>query len=59
MESMEEMMQKVGETSSGEQPTISLHALLGTNDYHTTRMKGRIKNQGMIMLVDSRSTHTS
>ena len=52
---MEELRTKDGEVI--EQPAISLHALLGTNDCQTMRMKGKIKNQELIMLVDSSSTH--
>ena len=51
-DSMEELGQNVGD-----QPTISLHALIGTNDYQTMRMQGKIKNQCLIMLVDTGSTH--
>ena len=38
-------------------PTISLHAMLGTTGYHTMRIQGRIKNQRVIFLVDTGSTH--
>ena len=48
---------KKGEPSGTVHLTISLHALFGTNDYHTMRMRGKIKNQSLIMLVDSGSTH--
>ena len=36
---------------------ISLHALVGTEDHHTMRLEGRIKNQFLMILVDSVSSH--
>ena len=36
---------------------ISLHALVGTEDHHTIRLEGRIKNQSLMILVDSGNSH--
>ena len=36
---------------------ISLHALWGTEGHQTMRMIGKIKNQTLVILVDSGSTH--
>ena len=36
---------------------ISLHALVGTEGHQTMRIIGKIKNQTMIVLVDSGSSH--
>ena len=36
---------------------ISLHALIGTNGYHTMHVQGKIRNQLVSILVDTRSTH--
>ena len=45
------------ETWANTPPTISLHALLGLEDSQTMRLKGRIKQLSMMLLVDSESTH--
>ena len=39
-------------------PVISLHALFGTGDLQTMRLQGHIKNHQVIILIDTRSTHT-
>ena len=44
LETMEEGQYKKAEVSSDKQPTIYLHALVGTNDFQTMRMKESIKN---------------
>ena len=38
-------------------PTISLHALIGTDGCQTMRLIGKIKRQPLILLIDSGSTH--
>ena len=55
MDSMEEGEHK--EDSEVISPTISLHALLGVEGCQTMRIMGKIKNQTLVMLVDSGSTH--
>ena len=48
-----EAMQKEEES----RPAISLHAMLGTIGYQTMRVQGKIKNQLVIFLLDTGSTH--
>ena len=36
---------------------ISLHALVGTEGHQTIRIEGRIKNQSVLVLIDSGSSH--
>ena len=45
------------EAEDGLKPVISLHALLGTGDYQTMRLRGKVKNLTVVILVDSGSTH--
>ena len=42
---------------SGTLHAISLHAVVGTEDQQTMCMKGRVKNQSLVILVDSGSSH--
>ncbi|KAF5462657.1 hypothetical protein F2P56_018645 [Juglans regia] len=39
------------------QPEISLHALIGSVNPRTMRVKGRVGNQKVVILIDSGSTH--
>ena len=54
-----ENIKELGATKedTGALHTISLHALVGTEGHQTMRMTGKIKNQLLMILVDSRSTH--
>jgi len=40
-----------------EEPVISLHALTGTPNPQTMRVRGVLGNLGLVVLMDSRSTH--
>lgn len=42
----------------GTTPTISLHAIFGSLSPNTMRLVGLIKNQQVVILIDSRSTHS-
>ena len=46
-----------GDQKTEEAPVISLHALTGITDYNTMRVKGKIKNQLINILIDTGSTH--
>ena len=48
---------EIAKEESGALHTISIHALVGTEGPHTMRLRGKIKNQTVVILVDSRSTH--
>lgn len=39
------------------QPEISLHALIGSVNPRTMRVQGRVRNQEVVILIDSGSTH--
>ena len=45
------------EDKDGLKPTISLHALMGTEGCQTMRVLGKIKKQNLVMLIDSGSTN--
>ena len=55
VESIDELPKKEGDGNL--KTVISLHALLGTGDSQTMRVKDHIKQQPIIILVDSGSTH--
>ena len=55
VDNLEEMGQK--EDVDDHHPTISLHALLGTEGCQTMRIIGKIKKQSLVFLIDSDSTH--
>ena len=55
VDNMEEMGQK--EDVDDHHPTISLHALLGTEGCQTMLVIGKIKKQSLVFLIDSDSTH--
>lgn len=38
-------------------PAISLHAIIGCLNLNTTRVKGKIENYWVVILIDTRSTH--
>ena len=48
---------KSQDSSEGNTPVISLHALWGTERCQTMRVVGRIKKQSLVMLIDSDNTH--
>ncbi|OMO56790.1 hypothetical protein COLO4_35559 [Corchorus olitorius] len=53
-----EQIQIIEETTdSQEHAIISMHAIYGTSGYQTMRMNCTIKNQALIVLVDTGSTH--
>lgn len=47
----------MGLLHSGKQLEISLHAIIGSQNPKTMRLKSKIGNQWVIILVDSRSTY--
>ena len=55
VDSMEEMDTMPVEADT--RPAISLHAMIGTVGYQTMRIQGKVKNQLVIFLVDTGSTH--
>ena len=40
-----------------ENPQLSIHALEGTYNYQTMRLKGSVGRKGICILIDSGSTH--
>ncbi|KAF5470266.1 hypothetical protein F2P56_010790, partial [Juglans regia] len=62
-ETQEESGEEMGEEEPLESPTtetqpeISLHALLGSQNPKTMRLRGRVGDQEVVILVDSGSTH--
>ena len=46
-----------GQQVDGDRPIILLHALIGIEWYQTMRVQGKIKNQTVVILVDTGSTH--
>ena len=46
-----------GQQDEGHRPIISLHALFSTEGFQTMRIQGHVKNQNMVILVDTGSTY--
>ena len=46
-----------GQQGEGSRPIISLHALSGTDGFQTMRIHGHVKNQKLVILIDTGSTH--
>ena len=46
-----------GQQGEGDRPIIALHALFGTDGFQTMCIQGSVKNQKLVILVDTGSTH--
>ena len=55
VESLEDLSS--AQQGEGDKAVVSLHALVGIDGYQTMRVQGKIKNQVVVILIDTGSTH--